>query len=83
MGGKIIDLTPTEYAILYLMIKNAGKMVTHRQILETIWGPDQVKSKQTILSTFIFTMRTKLELNPTQPPYLISESGVGYRLGLE
>lgn len=76
-GGKEIHLTPTEYDLLCELTRNAGKVLTHRELLQRVWGPDY-SSESTYLRTFIRLLRRKLEPNPAQPRFLLNELGVGY-----
>lgn len=77
-GGKEIKLTPTEYALLRLFVTHAGKVLTHRQILADVWGPN-AGSETHFLRVHIAHLRDKIENNSTRPEMLITESGVGYR----
>ncbi len=74
-----IHLTATEYGILCLLIKNAGKVVTHRQILKEIWGPNAVEHKQ-YLRVYVGHLRKKLEPDEGSTKLIVTEPGVGYRL---
>jgi two-component system KDP operon response regulator KdpE len=77
--GQEIKMTPTEYSLLRLLVRNAGKVVTHRQILKEVWGPaygDQTH----YLRVYVAHLREKLEADPGRPELLITEPGVGYRL---
>jgi two-component system, OmpR family, KDP operon response regulator KdpE len=76
-GGKEIHLTPTEYDLLCELSRNAGKVLTHRELLQRVWGPDYSK-ENTYLRTFIRLLRRKLEPDPAQPRFLLNELGVGY-----
>jgi len=76
-----IKLTATEYDLLLLFIRHAGKVLTHRQILREIWGPHAVEETQ-YLHIYMAQLRKKLELNPSQPQLFLTESGVGYRMAL-
>lgn len=77
--GQDISLTPNEYELLKLLVKYAGKVVTHRQLLHDVWGPDY-ENEGHILRVNISNLRHKIEPDPTQPQYILTESGVGYRL---
>ena len=81
VGDREVHLTPTEYKLLTTLIKFAGKVVTHRQLLKEVWGPPYVEQTQ-YLRVYMGQLRHKLEPNPTRPLYLINEPGVGYRLKL-
>jgi two-component system KDP operon response regulator KdpE len=74
-----ISLTPTEYEILRLLLQNAGKVITHRQLLRQVWGT-AYESEMHILRVNISNLRRKIEGNPARPHYLVTESGVGYRI---
>ncbi len=74
-----IKLTPTEYSLLRLLVRNAGKVVTHRQILKEVWGPNY--SDQThYLRVYVAHLREKIEADAARPELLLTEPGVGYRL---
>lgn len=77
--GNPVRLTPTEYKLLTLLVKHAGTVLTHRFILEQVWGVDRVGEVQS-LRVFMAGLRRKIEENPAQPRYLLTEPGVGYRL---
>jgi two-component system KDP operon response regulator KdpE len=79
VGAKEVHLTPTEYKLLATLVKFAGKVVTHRQLLLEVWGPPYVEHTQ-YLRVFMGQLRQKLEPDPAKPRYLINEPGVGYRL---
>jgi two-component system KDP operon response regulator KdpE len=74
-----ISLTPTEYEILRLLLQNAGKVITHRQLLRQVWGT-AYESEMHILRVNISNLRRKIEPDPARPHYLLTEPGVGYRL---
>ena len=78
-GQEEIHLTPIEYKLLSVLLKNRGKVVTHRQLLKEVWGPSYVE-QNAYLRIFILNLRRKLEDDPTRPQYLLTEPGVGYRL---
>lgn len=80
--GKEIKLTETEYALLRLLVRHAGKVLTHHQILKEIWGPKALEQTQ-YLRVYIAHLREKLETNPSKPEFLKTESGVGYRFLLK
>jgi two-component system KDP operon response regulator KdpE len=74
-----IKLTPTEYSLLRLLVRNAGKVVTHRQLLKEVWGPNY--SDQThYLRVYVAHLREKIEADAARPELLLTEPGVGYRL---
>ena len=76
-GGKEIHLTPTEYDLLCQLTRNPGKVLTHRELLQRVWGPEY-NAENTYLRTFIRHLRRKLEPDPTKPRFLLNEPGVGY-----
>ena len=76
--NELLKLTTTEYALLVLLIKNEGKVLTHQYLLKEIWGNTFVNETQ-YLRVFIAQLRKKIEDNPNTPNYIITESGVGYR----
>ncbi|RRR69339.1 MAG: DNA-binding response regulator [Candidatus Viridilinea halotolerans] len=76
--GMELRLTPTEYNLLVLLSGHAGKVLTHRMILRTIWGPHSENDINT-LRVFVTQLRRKIETTPSQPRLIITEPGVGYR----
>jgi two-component system KDP operon response regulator KdpE len=82
VGEKEVHLTPIEYQLLLMLIQYAGKVVTRRQLLHEVWGPDYVGESH-YLRVYMGQLRHKLEADPTRPRYLITEPGVGYRLKTE
>lgn len=81
-GDQTIHLTNIEYRLLTLLIRNAGRVLTHRQILREVWGPSHVEHTH-YLRIYMGQLRHKLEEIPAQPRCLLTEAGVGYRLVLE
>ncbi len=79
MAGFEIQLTPTEYDLLRLLVTNAGKVLTHRQICRQIWGIGYVEQSH-VLRVNISNLRRKIEKDSSRPCYIITEVGVGYRL---
>lgn len=79
VGGREVQLTPTEYDLLRLLVTHAGKVLTHQQLLQTIWGAD-CGGELHMLRVNISNLRRKLEPEPARPRYVITEPGVGYRL---
>jgi two-component system, OmpR family, KDP operon response regulator KdpE len=77
--GEWVRLTPIEYRLLALLIGNAGRVLTHRQILRDVWGPSHVDSPHYV-RVYMGHLREKLEDDPAQPKHLITETAVGYRL---
>jgi two-component system KDP operon response regulator KdpE len=78
-AGKEVHLTKTEYELFDLLVKNAGRVMTHRQLLREVWGPGRVEHHQ-YLRVFMASLRQKLEDDPAQPRLMITETGIGYRL---
>lgn len=78
-GRREVRLTPTEFKLLAFLVKHAGKVLTHPMILSEVWGP-QHKSDVHYLRVYAGELRKKLEAEPTQPRFLLTEPGVGYRL---
>jgi two-component system KDP operon response regulator KdpE len=74
-----VHLTPIEYKLLTTLIGHHGKVLTHRQLLKEVWGPDQVQETH-YLRVFMANLRRKLEVDPARPRYLLTEQGIGYRL---
>ena len=81
-AGKPVHLTPHEYKLLTTLLKYAGKVVTHKQLLKEVWGPQAV-SQTHYLRVYMAQLRQKLEAAPARPRYLTTEPGVGYRLRSE
>ena len=78
-AGEIIKLTPTEYKLLAVLVRHAGRVVTHRQLLKEVWGPTYVEHTE-YLRVFMGQLRHKLESEPARPRCLLNEPGVGYRM---
>jgi len=78
-GGQSVSLTPTEYDLLRTLVKHAGKVLTHDQLLRTVWGT-AYESETHMLQVNISNLRRKIEPDPVRPSYIITEPGVGYRL---
>jgi two-component system KDP operon response regulator KdpE len=79
VDGEPVSLTPTEYDLLRNLIKHSGKVLTHRQLLRSVWG-SAYEGETHMLQVNISNLRRKIEPDPTRPIYLITEPGVGYRL---
>ena len=74
-----MHLTPLEYRLLTTLIKHAGRVVTHRQLLKEVWGPDSVLETH-YLRVYTAHLRRKIETDAARPRFLLTEPGVGYRL---
>ena len=84
VSEKEADLTPTEYDILKLLILSAGKVLTHRQILQEVWNKNEdLEGVLHLLRVTISNLRGKIEPNPDRPTYILTEPGIGYRLRSE
>jgi two-component system KDP operon response regulator KdpE len=79
LGGSEVRLTPIEYKLLAVLVKNAGKVLTHRQLLHQVWGPEYGDESHYV-RVYVAQLRHKLEADPARPRYLRTEPGVGYRL---
>jgi two-component system KDP operon response regulator KdpE len=73
-----VHLTALEYRLLTVLVANTGRVLTHRQLLKEVWGPSYVESSH-YLRIYVGHLRQKLEADPTQPRYILTETGVGYR----
>jgi two-component system KDP operon response regulator KdpE len=82
VNEREVHLTPTEYRLLTTLIRHAGKVVTHRQLLKEVWGPDSVHETH-YLRVFMAQLRQKIEEDSARPRCLLTEPGVGYRLAAE
>ncbi len=82
VAGKEVRLTPIEYKLLTTLVRHAGKVLTHRQLLKEVWGPSHSGDAH-YLRVYMVQLRRKLEADPTRPRYLLTEPGVGYRLASE
>ena len=80
--GEEVRLTRTEYRLLALLVKHAGKVMTHRQLLKDVWGPGSVNESH-YLRVYMGQLRHKLEEDPARPRHLVTEIGVGYRLKVD
>jgi two-component system KDP operon response regulator KdpE len=79
VAGAEVHLTPIEYRLLAILVKHAGRVLTHRQLLREVWGPNASDQTQ-YLRVYMGQLRHKLEQNSSRPRYLLTEPGVGYRL---
>jgi two-component system KDP operon response regulator KdpE len=82
MGDRQIHLTPIEYKLLTTLVRHAGKVVTHQQLLREVWGPSHTEQAH-YARVYMAHLRHKLEAEPARPRYLLTEPGVGYRLAAE
>jgi two-component system, OmpR family, KDP operon response regulator KdpE len=78
-AGQTVKLTPTEYKLLTLLARNAGRVVTSETLLEKVWGPEY-RDQLDYLKTYMSRLRKKLEDDPENPRYLLTERNLGYRL---
>ncbi|MFI0479585.1 response regulator [Actinomadura sp. 9N215] len=77
-GGGGVHLTPTEWGVLELLVRNPGKLISQRRLLAEVWGPKHVKETN-YLRVYLANLRRKLESDPSRPRHLITEPGMGYR----
>ncbi len=82
VNDEIVKLTPTEYSLLALFVKNAGRVLTHQYILREIWGPAFEEESQ-YSRVYVGQLRKKIENDPAMPKLLVTESGIGYRLCID
>lgn len=80
--GKEVQLTPTEYDLLRVLVTHAGKVLTHRHLLQEVWG-SVYEEEAHLLRVHMSNLRAKLEAEPARPRYILTEPGVGYRLQIE
>jgi len=78
-GGREVSLTRTEYELLHFLAVNVGRVVTHRQVLQDVWGPEYGEERE-YLRTFIKQLRRKIEEDPAHPKLILTQPGLGYRL---
>lgn len=76
--GEEVRLTPTEWGIVSVLVRNAGKLVSQRQLLQEVWGPNH-ETETHYLRVYLAAIRRKLEPDPSRPRYFVTESGMGYR----
>jgi two-component system KDP operon response regulator KdpE len=81
VSGTEVHLTPIEYRLLTVLVKHAGKVLTHQLLLKEVWGPNYVERAH-YLRIYMGTLRHKLEKDPARPRFLVTEVGVGYRLAV-
>ncbi|MGO8756375.1 MAG: two-component system response regulator KdpE [Gallionellaceae bacterium] len=82
VSGTDVHLTPIEYRLLTVLVKHAGKVLTHRLLLKEVWGPNYVERAH-YLRIYMGILRHKLEKDPARPRFLLTEVGVGYRLAVD
>jgi two-component system KDP operon response regulator KdpE len=80
-GERVLSLTPKEYALLQFLVRAGGRIVTHRQLLTEIWGPDHAEQVQYV-RVLIGHLRGKIEADPTTPQHILTASGIGYRFSV-
>ncbi len=80
-AGQALHLTPIEFRLLAALLANVGKVMTQRQLLREVWGPAAVEHGH-YLRIYVGHLRRKLEVDPAQPKFLLTETGVGYRFNL-
>jgi two-component system KDP operon response regulator KdpE len=76
--GRPVDLTPIEFELLLLLMRNAGKVLAHRTLLQTVWG-SEYGGEVEYLRVYIGRLRRKIETDPSRPTHLLTEHGLGYR----
>lgn len=77
-NGEAVHLSPTEFNLLEMLMQNAGRLVTHRMLLQKVWGTEYAKETQ-LLRVYIGQLRGKIEERPERPTYIVTEPGIGYR----
>jgi two-component system, OmpR family, KDP operon response regulator KdpE len=80
--GQALHFTPTEFKLLARLVRSAGRVVTHRQLLSDVWGPEYVEHTH-YLRLYMGQLRAKIEADPAEPRHLLTETGVGYRLATQ
>jgi len=78
VGGQSVKLTPTEFRLLSILVKRAGRVVPHEELIQEVWGTDKQVSLGS-LKLYIHYLRNKIEQHPRKPQYLLAEWGIGYR----
>ncbi|MDQ0917523.1 response regulator [Paenibacillus sp. V4I5] len=79
LNEEKLKLTPTEYDLLKVLALNAGRVMTHKQLLKQVWGGQQYESDSQYLRVYVGHLRKKIEVDPTRPKYILTEPGIGYR----
>ena len=82
IGGRSVHLTPVEYKLLSLLVRNAGRPVSHQTLTTRIWGPDWGATSNN-LKALVSRLRSKIEINPDRPRYIVNQRGVGYQFVVE
>jgi two-component system KDP operon response regulator KdpE len=82
VDGEDVHLTPNEYKLLQVLVQHPGKVLTQRQLLNDVWGPNHTEQAQ-YLRVYVAQLRRKLETDPARPRHLQTEPGIGYRLVVE
>jgi two-component system KDP operon response regulator KdpE len=82
LHGEALHLTPTEFKLLARLVRSAGRVVTHRQLLADVWGPEYTEHVH-YLRLYMAQLRAKIEQEPAEPRHLLTETGVGYRLAVD
>lgn len=77
--GERIELTSTEARLLFYLAENAGRVLSHRQILTEVWGPEYIDNLD-YTKLFVWRLRQKIEDDPSRPRYILTERGIGYRM---
>jgi two-component system KDP operon response regulator KdpE len=77
VSNEDVELTPTEFNLLVFMMENSGKVLSHRMILQNVWGPEYGEEHE-YLRVYIGHLRQKIEVNPSKPRYIITKRGIGY-----
>jgi two-component system KDP operon response regulator KdpE len=80
--GELLHLTPTEFNLLARLVRSAGRVVTHRQLLADVWGQEFTEHTH-YLRLYMGQLRAKIEIDPAEPRHLLTETGVGYRLAID
>ncbi|MDD9267016.1 response regulator [Paenibacillus sp. GCM10023248] len=83
LQGEKLKLTPTEYDLLKVLALNAGRVMTHRQLLKQVWGGSQYESDSQYLRVYVGHLRKKIEADSTRPQYILTEPGIGYRFAYQ
>jgi len=77
-GGQLVELTATERRLLFYLAENAGRILTNEQLLERVWGPEYIDETDYV-KLYIWRLRQKIEEEPSQPRYILTERGIGYK----